>query len=200
MNKRIIFAVVLVLLLAATTITFARNTVTATVSISASGETSGEVATTIVASAADADTSLKYSTGTAGSYVQNMPNWSPVIDEAGSITPGDVFLVDCGNYTGDVQVTLYLTNPNKLTKDYTFLNMQVNVWKDVTGVWTQSALADGSAIGTVYLTIHDGFVSFILTSHTKYCVSVDGGTYYCIDTDTVNGSLSPDFYIEVNPI
>ena len=64
--------------------------------------------------------------------------------------------------------------------------------------WTQATLADGSAIGTQYLTLTNGFVDFILPGNAYYDITIDNGSLYCISTledDTHN--LSPYFFLEV---
>ena len=92
--------------------------------------------------------------------------------------------------------------------NYTFLNMAIAAY----GV--NSAGDDwGKAIGqflsgpdpTTYLTLTNGYVSFILEAkdatavdgHKYFAIVVYSGSYYCVDNDTENGSLSPQFFLEV---
>jgi hypothetical protein len=199
MKKKIIFAVALLLLLASTAIAFAQTTATATVAISA-GSNSGGASSIKTLNDVGGSIALKYSTGTEAPFTHVAPDWEPIVEQPGAISAGDVFYIDCTSYTGDVLVTLHLTNASELSRDYSYLDMQVNVWEGTSEAWDQATEADNSTIGTVYLTIINGETTFILHGDTEYCISIDGGTYYCIDTDAAGGSTSPDFYLDVSPI
>ena len=208
MKKGLIFAIALVVLLSATAVTFARDTATESVSISAGGASGFAAGSELGASQAVSAVKLKHSTGNSAPYTNVPPTWSPVVGQVGSITAGDLYFLDCTNYAGDVLVTLNITNPSALAKDYEYLNLLVNVWSGGAGVWTtQATNADGSPIYSVgpplvetYLNIQNGNISFILAGSTKYCITVDSGSYHCIDTNATGGSLSPDFYLEIQPI
>lgn len=196
MKKKIIFALVALLLLGGTAITFSQNSASASVSITAGGN-GGEISTVKDVAAANTDTKLKHSTGTDAPYTGHTASWSPFINTAGTVTEGDLYYVDTTGYTGDVLVTVYMTNAGMLVKDYTYLNLLVNVWSNPSGSWVQAARADDSPIGSVYLTEINGSVSMVLLGDNKYCITIDGGSYYCISTSAAGGSLEPAFYIEV---
>ena len=204
MKKGMIILIALLVLLSATAITFARNTAATSVTITAGGITG--YASDDVSGIAGVATSIKLKNSTgSGPYVHVAPTWTPVIEQAGAITGGDVYYLNTTDYTGDILVTLYLTNPNELQKNYSNLMMKVNVWKrvlaDPDDPWVQATMANGDAIvDTMYLTINNGNVSFILTGDLEYCISVDGGSYYCIDTNAAGGELSPAFFLEVQPV
>jgi hypothetical protein len=199
MKKKFIFVLALILLMTATAVTFAQTTATASVNINAGG-TSGNAATIKTLANVGGSIQLKYSTGTGAPYTHVAPEWVPIVEHAGAVTAGDIYYVDAGDYTGDILVTINLTNPEELSLDYSYLNLNVNVWEGSSGDWSQAAEADGSAIGTVYLTLINGSTTFILHGATEYCISLDGGSYYCINTNATGGSLSPDFYLDVSPI
>jgi hypothetical protein len=200
MKKGMIFIIALLVLLSATAVTFARNTATTAVSITQAGSGGGgEAAQNVSGIATVPDTiKLKYSTGT-DNYTHVAPSWDPVNEQAGSIKPGDIYYFDTTGYTGDILVTVYVTNPYELAKDYSYLDMQVNIRSGSSGAWLQSKLADGTAIGTVYLTLVNGKLTFLLNGGTHYDISIDSGTYYPIDTNATGGSLSPAFYLEIQP-
>ena len=208
MKKGLIFAIALVVLLSATVITFARNTATESVSITAAGVGGFAAGNAQGASQAVATVKLKHSSGGSAPYTNVAPTWSPVVGQAGSITAGDIYYLDCSAYLGDVMVTINLTNPSALAKDYSYLNLLVNVWSGGAGTWTtQATNSDGSAIYSVgppviesFLNIINGNVTFILAGGTHYCITIDSGDYYCIDTNAIGGSLSPDFYLEIKPL
>lgn len=198
MRKRFIFAIAAVLLLAATAITFARNTSATSISISA-GAQSGVASTISTSADALPAHKLKYSPGAA--WVT--PTWSPVMGDPGSITAGDIYYIDTTSYTGDVIISVYLTNPDELHTDYSYLNMNVSVWFYDTDHWAQASLSGGGTGDTSgkYLTLNNGYLSFIVAGNAEYCVSVDGGEYYCIDTtEDATHSLDPAFYMEVDPL
>lgn len=208
--KKLIAIVAVAILVAVSAVTFASTSGTSSVSISAGG-VSGDLAS--VTAAGSATSFLKYGTYTAGSTTKyRNPAWSPVANSAGSIsTTGDLYSVDTTGNTGNVLVTIYLDNPNALAKNYTYLNLKVNIWKKGasyvaptvgsagTNGWEQATLSGGTAIGTVYLTMSNGYTSFILAGDAEYDITVDGGSYFCISTDTSGGgSLSPSFYVTVD--
>jgi hypothetical protein len=86
MKKGLIFMIALLVLLSATAITFARNTATTSIAITASGVGgAGEAAGSVSGiGAVDPDIELNYSTGT-GPYVHVAPDWNPVVEQPGSI-------------------------------------------------------------------------------------------------------------------
>jgi hypothetical protein len=199
MKKKVIFAVALVLLFASTAITFAVTSATTTATITAAG-IGGDASSVKTLADVGGNIKLKYSTGDDAPYTHVAPKWTPVVEEAGAVTPGDIYYIDTSDYLGDVLVTVFFTNTDELIKDYSFLNLQVNVWTGTTGDWAQSNRADSAEIGTVFLTLTGGYTTFILNGNSEYCISIDDGNYFCIDTDATGGSLSPDFFIEVQPL
>jgi hypothetical protein len=126
------------------------------------------------------------------------PNWTPVVNTAGGITPGRLYYIDPKNYTGDLLVMLYLTNVGDLAKGYSYLNMGVNFYKADTG-WTEETSRTGTAPDlTYYLTLSNGYVTFILPAAggwTKGVITIDNGAYYCISGTPAY--LMPRFYIDV---
>ena len=202
MKKKLLFLGVALLLIMGTTLTFAHSNLAASVSITAA---SGDASTVQSVGGTGSDgvpntVQLEYSTGSSAPFTQVSPSWSPVKNQTGAITPGDVYYINATNYAGDIRVTVYLTNAGLLAKDYTYLNMMVNVWTGSSGSWTQATPVGDTANATDYLTFDKGTVSFILQGGTHYCISIDGGAYYCVDT-TVDGThdLSPQYYINVVP-
>jgi hypothetical protein len=194
MRKKLIFAAAVLLLFAATAVTFARDTATTSVSISAVGVSGTGNAVADLYGLQDVPTGIELE------YGNTAPLWSPVIEQPGSITAGDIYYFNTTDYLGDVMMSLHITNPEELSQNYSYLFMQVNVRNGTSGSWAQSTRADGSEIGAVYLSLNNGYVSFVLSGDTEYSIAIDGGTFYCIDTDADGGSLSPDYYLEVKPL
>jgi len=138
MKKKLVFLGAALLLITSTTLTFAHNSLAASVSITAAA---GDPSIVRSVGGAGADgvantVGLKYSTGGAAPFTQVPPSWTPVKNKTGAITPGDVYYVDTTNYAGDVKVALYLTNSGLLAMDYAYLNMRVNFWAGASGAWT----------------------------------------------------------------
>jgi hypothetical protein len=191
---------------------FASTSTTSTVSISAGGLASVRNNFADVQSAGGAGLSASAPYLKHGVYTQRSvakftpPAWSPTVNSVGSIsTPGDLYYINASGTQGNVLVSLFLTNPDKLSVNYTYLNMQVNVYVKgskyvaptalVVGVndWEQASLVGGSLIGNVYLNLTNGFVSFLLPGNKEYVVTIDSGTFYSINNDTSTGALSPTF-------
>ncbi len=201
MNKKLVFSLAAVLLVAVTTLTFAHTSSAATVTITGATTDASNVVL-----ASTLTTKLPNSTGSGPSYTQTAPVWTPVVNVPGSITAGDVYDIDTATsaYAGDIRATVYLTNSGLLEKDYTYLNMKVDVYvKGGGGSWTLATTINplngsDNPNATDYLTLDKGTASFILAGNSEYCISIDGGSYYCIDTTAdATHSVSPDFYLDV---
>ena len=127
-----------------------------------------------------------------------LPAWTPFEGTAGSITAGDLYLIDPRDYTGDLLVNLYLTNADELVHNYSFLNMQVQAYTAITTTPSYTP-----TLQDAYLTMSNGYASFNLPGLTQsdqsYVITIDDGSWYCIDGDDSpdDRSLSPSFYIEV---
>ncbi len=125
------------------------------------------------------------------------PSWTPVINSTENITKGSIFWIDPGGYTGNIVVTLYLTNSKDLTSSYTYLNMAIMVHSSTDGTsWsevTNPAFKSGGKYN-YYLALTNGYTQFTLPGGKKYHIAIDGGVYYCIST---TGTLYPSLYLEV---
>jgi len=199
MKKTIILALAVLLLLAATSVTFAMTTATTTVTISAAG-IGDEAASIKTLSDVDADIKLKHSSGNETPYLNKAPYWRPVVGQTGSVKAGDLYYISTANYHGNVLVKLFLTNTDELSKDYSYLNLKVSVWTGGSDNWEQANQADGSNLKPFYLTLSGADYSFILTGNNEYCITIEDGNYFCIDTDAAGGSLSPEYFIDTQPL
>ena len=202
MNKKLVFSLAAVLLVAVTTLTFAHTSSAATVSIT--GATTD--ASNVVRASTITTAKLPNSTGSSSPYTPVAPTWTPVVNVPGDITAGDVYDIDTATsaYGGDIRATVYLTNSGLLEKDYTYLNMKVDVYvKGGGGSWTLATTINplngtDNPDATDYLTLDKGTASFILEGNSEYCISIEGGSYYCFDTTAdATHSVSPDFYLDV---
>jgi len=120
------------------------------------------------------------------------PTWTAFGKAIGGVTPGDLFYIDATDNPADIQVTLYITNANELIGSYRNLILEVGVYAGSdTGEWEKAST-------DIFITMRNGQVSFTLPGYAEYKVTIDGGSYYCTTANSDSGSLSPQFYLEMN--
>jgi hypothetical protein len=119
----------------------------------------------------------------------------------GGVTPGDLFYIDATDNSYDVTVSLYLTNAHELTPYLRYLILEVGIYcEDSDGQWRQASLPNGKPVPDTFITLRNSPVSFTLAGYTKYKVTVDSGSFYCLSADTNGGTLSPQFYLTVESV
>ncbi|MCH8235456.1 MAG: hypothetical protein IIC29_04950 [Chloroflexi bacterium] len=146
--------------------------------------------------------------------------WTPALNSATSVTPGNYFIVNLkGLTTSDSAfVEIFNTNPNELVKNYTYLNREFGVYvycasvllncsssppyatSTSPGRWAEAVDVSGDTINAVgdLLTLTNARVQFNLTGDFVYAITIEGGALYTIDTTTGAGdSLSPDDQITI---
>jgi hypothetical protein len=188
------------LLLTATGITFSRGIKTADVPITVGGIDGRVSQVPNLIDPSDTAVKYKYSTGDAAPYTPVTPDLGAVVDGVGSINAGDVYYIDTVGYSGNILVTLYVTNQRDLFQNYTDLDLSPNVREGESGNWSQSVTAGGDTIaGVHHLTFVNDDMSLILQGGTCYCISIDDGHYVCVDPEALIGSVLPTFYLEVRP-
>ena len=126
------------------------------------------------------------------------PTWTAVGRAIGSVNPGELFYVDASNNTADIVVTLYITNADELINHYRYLILNVGVYIESNGEWERASGSDGNLIPDTVLSMRNGQVSFLLPGYAKYMLSIDSGCFYCTNANADQGSLSPQFYLEVD--
>jgi hypothetical protein len=122
------------------------------------------------------------------------PSWGTIAgQQAGTLLETTLFkITPLASYTGDLLVTVYLTNTGELIHCYQHLNMKVEIVDK-----------DGTSVTRVeYLTLRNGEVSFVLYYGTgwnaPYYVKITGGSYNTLKGTAGSGeSFSPSFYCEV---
>jgi hypothetical protein len=161
------------------------------------------------------DSSNKATTSTLTSG--QLPSWSPTASAAGNVTQaGDVAVIDATQATGNVIVSLYITNLAALSDDYSSFAFPIDVFKSagssnptVASTWTQdsSIVPTGTSFSS-FLTDTSGVITFALPAGYYYDLTMDsatqsttggGGSYYCISTTASGGDLSPAFFVTANP-
>ncbi len=128
--------------------------------------------------------------------------WTPALNSATSVVPGNHFIVNLkGLTTSDAAlVEILLTNPNELTKNYTYLNRTMGVYvlceasssctgdpfsaSTNAGAYGDATDASGDTINATadILTIQNARQQFVLTGGYVYSVTADGGALFTIDT------------------
>jgi len=120
------------------------------------------------------------------------PNWSAFGKAIGGVTPGDLFYIDATDNPADIVVTLYITNAPELIACYRNLILEVGVYAESdTGEWEKASTE-------TFITMRNGQVRFTLPGLAEYKVTIDGGSFYCTTANSDSGSLSPQFYLEVD--
>ena len=127
------------------------------------------------------------------------PDWQVSGGAIGGVTPGDLFYIDATDNTTDIQVILYITNTSELIHNYSYLMLKVGIYVE-TGEdeWKQTAQWNGEPTPDTFITLRNGQVSFTLSGYANYKVTIDSGNFNCITTNADGGSLSPQFFLEVD--
>jgi hypothetical protein len=123
-----------------------------------------------------------------------------VVDYEFVITEGEVpdgYLYDITphpEYTGDLQVKIYLTNTANLLKAYKYLNMKLYMKNSLEAEQTPKYQVLSMENGVVFFNIEG-------SSAESYTVEVIGGSYRLISDDPyqwgAGWSITPEFYCEV---
>ncbi|MDP2930871.1 MAG: hypothetical protein Q8O05_00030, partial [Chloroflexota bacterium] len=126
-------------------------------------------------------------------YVEVSYQEAPIVE--GDVPTGDLFVVTPHpDYTGDLQVKVYLTNTGALVKAYRYLNLKL---------YLPGSEEAGQTPDYQILNLENGTVTFNMLnpgggSHT---LSVVGGSYRVVSGNsahwTAGWTLTPEFYIEV---
>jgi hypothetical protein len=183
-RRQVFFILALIIATAATAVSYATTSGTTTLAVT--GSTS----------------SASVTPATAGTIVNGKnsgtnPAWSPVANSTGSITAGDLYIVDLSDFGSaeDKRLTLYLNNPDLLSEAYSYLNMNITVYEADNAAaptaWPASTITPNNA----YLTLTNGYISFDLEGGKKYSISVDNGSFFCMTTTGV--TLAPSFFAEL---
>jgi hypothetical protein len=145
-----------------------------------------------------AGVSLKGPTNARGAYCTQV--YVQVDYEFTDISQGDApqgFLYNIyphAQYTGDLQVKLYLTNTADLIKAYQYLNLKIYVSDSIEAGYTPNYKILSLESGVVEFSIRGG-------AATQYLVSVTGGSYSLISNNPAEWgtgyTLTPEIYLEM---
>jgi hypothetical protein len=186
------------LLVAGAGFAFLNTNGTATTAVTAGGTAQGNFADVYTASPPVA-WALAGGTGSPQSA-----QWTPVLNSVSTVTQaGDLAIVDATGTSGNILVTVALTNPAALSGDYAYMNLPIVVkactLSGSTCTWQDATDANGNAIGASapqYLTLTNGYLTFLLQGGTGKYYEIEiatGGSFFTISTTA--GSLSPAFLV-----
>ena len=119
----------------------------------------------------------------------------------GGVTPGDLFYIDATANAPDITVNLYLTNVHELTPCLRYLILGVGIYFESSdGRWRKASLWNGKPVPDTFVTLRNSPVTLILAGYTKYKITVDSGSFYCMTANTNGDNLSPQFYLTVESV
>ena len=126
-------------------------------------------------------------------YVQVDYEIPPILD--GLVPEGELFIITPhADYTGDLLVTVYLTNTGPLSLAFKYLNMKVYI---------ANSLEAGETPDYQMLTFENGVALFGIDggAAASYTVEIIGGSYRLVSGDTSQWgeewTVTPEFYCEV---
>jgi len=127
------------------------------------------------------------------------PLWQAFGSSIGGVTtPGDLFYIDATNNPVPIRLTLHFTNAHELRHCYSYLILEVGVYVEgEAGEWERASFQDGGLISDTFITLENGQASLALKGNANYKVTIDGGSFYCITTN--QGSPSPKFHLTAQP-
>ena len=116
----------------------------------------------------------------------------------GGVEAGELFYIDATDNPTDIQVTLHITNTKELSHNYRYMTLKVEVYvENNSGEWEKPTAGNGEPTPDTFITMRNGQVNYTLSGHANYKVTIDSGSFNCITTNADGGSVSPQFYLEV---
>lgn len=96
----------------------------------------------------------------------------------GSVTAGDLFIIDTSGTEVDAAFTLLMTNIDELIHNYRFVILRVGIYVQTDiDYWEKLEVVAGESIPDTYITMQGGSVSFTIPGNAKYKVMIEGGSY-----------------------
>jgi hypothetical protein len=106
------------------------------------------------------------------------PNMHVFGNAIGSITAGDLFMIDTSGTSGNTTFNLAISNIDELTHTYRYLMMVIGIYVQTnTNTWEKISDIDGELNPDRLLTMQNGSVNFKITGAAKYKVTVESGSY-----------------------
>ncbi len=118
----------------------------------------------------------------------------------GGVTPGDLFYIDATGSSRDIYISLYITNAHELIHYLRYLTLKVAIYvEDEDGQWRKTPLRDSISLDT-YITLRNSPVNLTLPGYTRYKIAIESGCYYCMSANKDGDNISPQFYLEIEPV
>ena len=110
----------------------------------------------------------------------SVPNIHIFGNARGSISSGDLFIVDNSGATKDGVFRLLLANIDELARNYSYMSFNIGLYvqSNNTTTWEKMTTFTGSSIPQLYITMEGGELSFTLPGLAKYRVTVESGSYH----------------------
>lgn len=140
--------------------------------------------------------------GAASTGSGTVPVWTPIEGQSVAVTTaGDIAVIDARGLAGNVYITLTLTNAAELGGAYAYfiLPVEIEAYSDASsGSWSGANGADsGPAIGRQFLTLANGFITFLVDGGSLYGITIPtGGSIFTVND---GGTLSPVFHVSTRP-
>ena len=150
-----------------------------------------------VAYAYDSDSATVGRVAIEAAEASTAPEMTVFRGAIGSVSPGDLFFIHASDTNTDALGNLYLTNADELIQHYRYLILEVGVYFENDNQWKEVLGENGTASDT-YLTLRNGQVSFIINSHARHRITIEGGSFYSHTVNTAEANMSPRFYVTVD--
>ncbi len=119
----------------------------------------------------------------------------------GGVTPGDLFYIDATDSSHDMLVSLYITNAYELIPYLRYLILKVVVYyEDKDGQWIKTPSWHGNPAVDTYITLRNSHVNLALPGLTRYKITIESGSFYCIKASESGNDVSPQFYLTIEPV
>lgn len=96
----------------------------------------------------------------------------------GSVSAGDLFLIDTSGEDADIALMLLMTNIDELIRNYRYMTIKIGVYIQTNdNKWEKLVIFSGEATPDIYVTMQNGSVSLTIPAKGKYKVSIEGGCF-----------------------
>jgi hypothetical protein len=124
----------------------------------------------------------------------SLPHFNVCGNAIGSVTPGDLFIIDITGSDTDTFFSLYLTNADELIHNFRYMTLNIGTYiQTATGEWEKASSSEN--VPDIILTMQNGIVSFALGGGARYKITIDKGCFNCYAIGAVKTIVLPDFYL-----
>ncbi|MHB8105439.1 MAG: hypothetical protein ACYDG5_07880 [Dehalococcoidales bacterium] len=96
----------------------------------------------------------------------------------GSISAGDLFIIDTSGTPINANFTLTMTNIDDLVKYFRCMTLNVGIYSQTDNVtWQKMTTLNGAQLPEMLVTMQNSSVSFTLTGNARYRVTIEKGNY-----------------------